>query len=63
MVILNPFASAIDLSIADVKKSYKHATDGSKKKCDLNNDAMDAKNLKLEIEEVLQLIACRYHGT
>ena len=51
MVVLNPFASTVDLTTADGKKSYKHATEGSRKKYDLNNDSMNAENFKLEIEE------------
>ena len=54
MVVLNPFASGIDLSTADGKKSYKHATEGSKKKYDLNNDSTNAENFKLGIEEAFK---------
>ena len=38
MVVLNPFAGAIDLTTAEGKKIYKQATAGSTQKFDLNND-------------------------
>ena len=51
MVILNAYASKIDLSTAAGQKVWRSATAGLEKKFDINNDLDNAESFKQQIDK------------